>query len=104
MDYEAMGRRIRAFRKEQGMTQAELAESVGISTSFMGHIERGSRVSSLETMLKLSETLNVTLDMLVTGKEPSISIGRNASHKMRVLNDVLRVLNEHSGEWLRNEG
>ena len=103
MDYEAMGRRIRAFRKEHGVTQAALAESIGISTSFMGHIERGTRIASLETLVKLSETLDISLDMLVTGADPGVSGSPNTNYKMRVLNDVLRVLNEHSGEWLRDD-
>jgi Predicted transcriptional regulators len=103
MDYEAMGKRIRVFRQSLNMTQAALAESVGISTSFMGHIERGSRIASLETLVKLSETLNISLDTLVTGADPGFASSPNSNHKMRVLNDVLRVLNEHSGEWLRDD-
>lgn len=103
MDYVAMGRRIRAYRKQCGMTQAALAESVGISTSFIGHIERGTRITSLETLVGLSNVLEVSLDALVTGADPGPASGPNASYKMRVLNDVLRVLNEHSGEWLREE-
>ncbi len=103
MDYEAMGRCIRTFRKQRKLTQAELAESVGISTSFMGHIERGTRIASLETMLKLSETLEVSLDALVAGVNPPPQAVGNANYKMRVLNDVLRVLNEHSSEWLHEE-
>ncbi len=103
MDYVAMGRRIRTFRKQRAMTQAALAESVGISTSFIGHIERGTRIASLETLVGLSETLDVSLDALVTGADPGPIGSPNASYKMRVLNDVLRVLNEHSGEWLHEE-
>lgn len=106
MDYVVMGKRIRIFRKQQGLTQATLAKKVGISTSFMGHIERGSRVASLETLLSLSDVLNVSLDVLVTGAgpEPINNPANNASvnYKMRLLNDVLRVLDEHSEEWLRD--
>lgn len=103
MDYVAMGRRIRAYRKQRGLTQAVLAKSVGISTSFIGHIERGTRITSLETLVGLSTILEVSLDALVMGADPGTSDGPNASYKMRVLNDVMRVLNEHSGEWLREE-
>ncbi len=103
LDYEAMGKRVRLYRKQRKLTQADLAEAVGISTSFMGHIERGTRVASLETLLNLSETLGVTMDALVTGADPGPIDGPNTTYKMRVLNDVLRVLNEHSGEWLRDE-
>lgn len=103
MDYVAMGRRIRGYRKQRGITQAALADSVGISTSFIGHIERGTRITSLETLVRLSKELEASLDQLVLGADPDIVNGPNANYKMRVLNDVLRVLNEHSGEWLREE-
>lgn len=103
MDYVAIGARIRAYRKQRGMTQAALAKSVGISTSFIGHIERGTRIASLETLVGLSEILDVSIDTLVTGADSNRSENPNASYKMRVLNDVMRVLNEHSSEWLREE-
>ena len=54
MDYESLGSHVRRARKAAGMTQYELAERLGISTSFLGHIERGSRKASLETLVKIS--------------------------------------------------
>ena len=102
MDYVAMGSRIRSYRKQRGMTQAALAKSVGISTSFIGHIERGTRIASLETLVRLSEVLDVSIDTIVTGADNQ-SNNPNASYKMRILNDVMRILNEHSREWLRED-
>lgn len=101
MDYQAMGMRIRQMRKQQRLTQADLAGRVGISTSFMGHIERGTRIASLETLVRLSESLDVSLDTVVTGASGLLSGGETS--KMRVLNDVMRVLNEHADEWLRDD-
>ena len=53
MDYTALGHRIRTLRTASGLTQAELAERVGISASFLGHIERGTRVLSVDTLAAL---------------------------------------------------
>lgn len=104
VDYESMGKRIRGLRKQQGLTQAELAQKVGISTSFMGHIERGTRIASLETLVGLSRTLEISLDAMVTGIDAALAIpSGNTTAKMRMLNDVMRVLNEHSSEWLRED-
>jgi len=61
-----MGERIREERSKLRMTQAELAERAEISTSFMGQIERADKILSLETLIKIANVLNVTVDMLLT--------------------------------------
>ncbi len=66
MDYIMMGRRIRLYRHQKKLTQEQLAEQVGVSASFMGHIERGSRVASIETLMKLCAVLNVTPNELLS--------------------------------------
>ena len=58
MDYFALGKRIRKRRVEQGMTQEQLAQQVGVTTSFIGHLERGSRKASLETLVALANALH----------------------------------------------
>lgn len=58
MNYVDLGRRVKHLRKEQSITQEELAVKVGISASFLGHIERGTRMTSLETLVKLCHALN----------------------------------------------
>lgn len=65
MDYAAMGRRIKAARRDRNITQEGLAASAGISLSFLGHIERGTRKASLETLIKLANALGVSVDPLV---------------------------------------
>lgn len=66
VDYKDFGIRVRAARRQKGMTQEELAEKAGISASFLGHIERGSRIASLETLVLLCNALQVTPQALLT--------------------------------------
>lgn len=47
------------------MSQSELAAALGLSTAHVGHIERGSRHASLETVVAISKHLNVSLDTLI---------------------------------------
>lgn len=68
MDYIAFGYRVRYFRQQKHLTQSELAELADISHSFMGHIERGSRVASLETLMRLCSVLDVTPNDLLGGE------------------------------------
>ena len=65
INYKDMGQRIRVLRRKNGMTQEELAEKAGISASFMGHIERGSRIASLETLVLLCNTLKTSPQFLL---------------------------------------
>ena len=60
MDYTMLGRRIRRYRIEKHLTQEQLAEVADVSASFLGHIERGTRVTSLATLMKLCAALTVT--------------------------------------------
>jgi len=64
MEAEQWGRRIRAFRKLKGFTQAELAKSVGVSLSILGEIERGNRLPNEQMIHRVSEALNITIEEL----------------------------------------
>jgi transcriptional regulator with XRE-family HTH domain len=65
MDYSALGKRVRIRRKALGLTQEKLAEIVDVSTSFIGHIERGTRKLSVETLYELCKALDVSADYLM---------------------------------------
>lgn len=52
-----------------GLTQEELAEKVGRAYKYCQDIERGSCGMSIDTLLKLSAVLNVSLDYLIYGPE-----------------------------------
>ena len=58
--YFLVGKRVRQLRLQRKLTQEQLAERAGISTSFLGHIERGSRKLSLETFCRLIRALGCT--------------------------------------------
>ena len=53
-----------------GCAKEKLAEKIGVSTVFVSQLESGSRAPGLETLVKLSQTLHVSLDLLVLGGAP----------------------------------
>lgn len=67
LNYERMGRIIKAIRKERGLSQAELAESTDLSVPYISHIETGRSKASLETVVNIANILNVTVDRLLSG-------------------------------------
>jgi len=48
------------------MTQKQLADAMHVSCSLIGHIERGSRKPSLETLVSLCKVLNIPVDDLLS--------------------------------------
>ena len=65
MDYEKLGKRIREERQRLNLTQAQLAESIDISDTYMGAIERGERSLTLDTLVRLVNRLGVTVDYML---------------------------------------
>ena len=65
VNYKDLGLRIRNLRRELHITQEELAEQIGLSASFLGHVERGSRVASLETLVALCNALHTSPQYLL---------------------------------------
>ena len=65
MDYKRLGTRIREERKRLNLTQAQLAEDIDISDTYMGAIERGERSLTLDTLVSLVNRLGVTVDYLL---------------------------------------
>lgn len=64
---EAFGQRVRELRLEKGMTQEQLAEAAGLHPTFISNVERGYRVPTIVTLLKLADGLNMLPAALVEG-------------------------------------
>ena len=61
---ETLGKNIKTLRENKGWTQAALAGKLGISSTFMMHIERGTRGVSIETIELLASVLEVNVSSL----------------------------------------
>ena len=64
-DYKALGERIRKARQIRGITQSQLSEMCDIASSYAGIIERGDKKASIDTIVKVSNALNVATDYLL---------------------------------------
>ncbi|MFF3556059.1 helix-turn-helix domain-containing protein [Streptomyces tsukubensis] len=61
----AVGPRLRALRRERGITLASLATATGVSESTLSRLESGQRRATLELLLPLARAYDVPLDDLV---------------------------------------
>ena len=68
--YEELGRKIAGIRKELAMTQTELAEKVNITQQLIAAFETGTRRMPLETLLRISIVLHVSVSNLLPAPEP----------------------------------
>ena len=68
IDNKLLGIKISYYRKRKGYTQAQLAEQVNISQSYMAKIECGflSNCVSLAVLNNISSELNVSIDELIS--------------------------------------
>ncbi len=68
-DIKRSGERIRQLRIQYGYTQEKLAGELNIDRSLLSHVEAGKRGCSVDLLIQLASIFDVSLDMLVLGKE-----------------------------------
>ena len=69
--YKIIGLKIAYYRKMRGYTQGQLAGKIGISTTYLGQIERGNngKSYSLETLLSIAVGLDIDVNLLLSSSE-----------------------------------
>ena len=65
IDYAALGKRIKEKRISEKLTQEQLGEMCELSAAHIGHIERGTRILSVEVLFRIAQVLNVSVDYLL---------------------------------------
>jgi transcriptional regulator with XRE-family HTH domain len=61
-----VGRKVRKFRLQLGLTQEELADRSGFGQNYLSDLERGRRNPTVVTLWELAQTLGVTPVDLIT--------------------------------------
>jgi len=56
---------IRVWREYRALTQAELAQTAGISTAYLSQLESGKRVGTADVLSRIARSLNVTVDDII---------------------------------------
>ncbi len=91
VDYIGLGQRIRARRKCLGMTQERLAELTGLSDTYVGHIERATRIPSLSTLVSICYALEISPNELMCDSLPESRFApAETPLKLRQVSCVLR--------------
>ena len=89
-----LGRNIRILREMRRITQAGLAERVGVAPAYISQIETLIRMPSLKVMQRIAQALGTSVDTLI-GEEPSTLSARPVSYeRLHLLKRVVHAL-EH---------
>lgn len=86
----AVGDRIKDLRNGRGWSQEELADQANVSRSFMGEIERGQASPTIESLDKITNALEITLEDLFRNLQPSVD------SKLAILMDKINGLSTES--------
>jgi transcriptional regulator with XRE-family HTH domain len=70
---QLFGSRLRTIRREKGLSQEALAEKTGLSTNFVGEMERGLKAPGLTVIVRLARALDSGVhDLLADFTVPAV--------------------------------
>ena len=58
---KTIGAAIRRYRKEAGLSQEGLAERVNLNPKYIGEVERGEKIISIEALLRIAGAVKVPM-------------------------------------------
>jgi len=67
--YKEMGKRMRQARTQLELTQEQVSGIVEIEPPYYGQLERGKRIPSLPTLIKIAKCLKVPVSLLLAPKK-----------------------------------
>ena len=102
MNYDLIGKRIQELRTRKHMSQATLAELTKLSVNHIGYLENANRHPTLETLIKLADVLDTTVDYFLIGNQThdtalyhsefSAIVGDCSAYERHVILLVLRAV------------
>lgn len=100
---DTFAKNIKNLRKELGLTQTELANKIYINKSMISAYEKGTRMPSLDALISLSETLNVSIDFLlgiqreiINDRETTIDISGLTEKQKKIVADLIETFREQN--------
>jgi HTH-type transcriptional regulator/antitoxin HipB len=79
---EMFGRFIKLIRKSQGLTQHELAYRLGVKKSAISKLESSDTNPTVETFLKIMNSMNMTLYVRALSKKPIAEVRKTRSKEL----------------------
>ena len=93
MKLDTIGKNIRKYRLARKLRQEDLAEATGLSSNYIGMVERGDKIPSLESFIAILNTLEVSADMVLCDV-----VKAGYTVKNSLLDDKLKKLSDEDKE------
>ena len=93
--------RLRELRMQKGFSQRAFTTAVGLNYSQYNRYERGDSVPSTETLAKLADALNVSVDYLLEGKEEDAAIANLSDRELLRMFEKTEKLPEKDKEHVK---
>lgn len=89
MDLRIIGANLRKARKQKGLRQEDVAERAELSVNYVGAVERGERIPSLETFISLLNAVGTSADIIL-----GYILDSGYEVKTSTINDKLKTLSK----------
>ena len=94
-----IGQRLRQRRQELGLTRERMSELADIGTGYYGQLEVGTSQMSIDTLIKLSRSMHLSLEYILFGDgekpgDPSAMIDllrRCTPRELKLAEEVLKL-------------
>ena len=96
------GAQVRAFRNERGMTQGDLAGVSDLSLDMISRLERGTVGPSFETMVNLSEILDVPVSVLLGGSSLHEGTDSERENALLKIHRLLADIHTDELQWIES--
>lgn len=84
------GERIKKLRKQKTLTQEQLAKRLWVTKSIISAYESGNKYPSLDMLIKLSQTFNVSTDYLLgVNKKQYIDISNLSENQIEIIKKII---------------
>ena len=91
-----MSERLRNLRVQSNMTQSQLAERFGVTTSAVSSYESGTRMPTYDTLVKYSRIFHVTSDYILgLDSNASLDVSDLSSDEMAAVVDIITVFRKN---------
>lgn len=88
-----LGTRIKALRKEKGLTQQQLADLINVTKVSICCYERGNRTPNLETFIDLVNVLDTTPDYLL-GTDVKVIAEKEEDYSILLPKEDIKIIKE----------